>query len=184
MKQIKLKIKNRFTGAIIFEYSSADNTLYKTIMEAIKDGADLNDADLRGANLRDADLRDAGLRGADLSGADTMRTKGIYSACPTEGIFVGWKKASGYIVKLEILADSRRSSSGGNKCRCDKAKVLEIQFIDGSKADIDEVASSYNANFIYKIGVIATEPLFEENRFIECAPGIHFFVDRKAAVEY
>ena len=67
---IKIEIKNRWTGKILFEYSKEDNTMKDTVLEAIKSGADLRDADLRDADLRDADLRGADLRGADLHGAD------------------------------------------------------------------------------------------------------------------
>ena len=72
---IKLQIKNRFTGSLIFEYESESNTIKETLLHAIKAsadlrGANLRDADLRGANLRGADLYDADLRDADLRGAN------------------------------------------------------------------------------------------------------------------
>lgn len=168
-KEIKISIKNRWTGSILFEYSSVDNTLAKTVLEALKGGADL-----RGANLRGADLRGADLRGA----------KGTYMACPTDGSFIGWKKASGYIVKLQITEDARRSSAGGEKCRCDKAYVVEIQNIDGTKADIETVHSNHDANFVYTVGATVEVSDFDGDRWNECAPGIHFFIDRRAAVEY
>ena len=75
---------------IIFEYETENNTLLKTLNEALKIGADLRYADLRyanlsgadlsGADLRYANLRYANLSGADLSGANTTNTKlPIYS---------------------------------------------------------------------------------------------------------
>ena len=166
-KEIKISIKNRWTGSILFEYSSVDNTLAKTVTEALKGGADLCGADLRGANLCDANLCDADLRGANLCDANLRGAnlcganlrdaylsgaKGAYMACPTDGSFIGWKKASGYIVKLQIPEDARRSSAGGEKCRCDKAYVVELQNIDGTKADIETVHSSHDANFVYTVG--------------------------------
>lgn len=60
-KQIKIKIKNRWTGNILFEYLSENNTIKKTVAEAIK-----SEADLREANLREANLYEANLRGANL----------------------------------------------------------------------------------------------------------------------
>ena len=156
--------------------------------------ANLCDANLRGANLRDADLRDADLCGADLCGADLCGAtlcgadlrgaKGTYMACPTDGSFIGWKKASGYIVKLQITEDARRSSAGGEKCRCDKAYVVEIQNIDGTKAGIETVHSNHDANFVYTVGATVEVSDFDGDRWNECAPGIHFFIDRRAAVEY
>ena len=178
-KEIKISIKNRWTGSILFEYSSVDNTLAKTVTEALK-----GDANLRDANLRDADLRGAYLRGADPCGADLCGVRGAYIACPTDGSFIGWKKASGYIVKLQIPEDARRSSAGGEKCRCDKAYVVEIQNADGTKADIDTIHSNHDANFVYTVGATVAVSDFDGDRWNECAPGIHFFIDRRAAVEY
>lgn len=198
-KEIKISIKNRWTGSILFEYSSVDNTLAKTVTEALKGGANLRGADLRGAglcnadlygadlygaDLRGADLRGACLRGADLCGADLRGVRGAYIACPTDGSFIGWKKASGYIVKLQIPEDARRSSAGGEKCRCDKAYVVEIQNADGTKADIDTIHSNHDANFVYTVGATVEVSDFDDDRWSECAPGIHFFIDRRAAVEY
>ncbi len=248
-KQIKIEIKNRWTGNILFEYLSENNTIKKTVSEAIKSeanlrranlrganlrranlcganlcGADLCGADLYGADLRGADLRRADLCGADLYGADLRRAdlcgadlygadlrranlcganlcganlcgadlcganlcgaKGAYMACPTDGSFIGWKKASGYVVKLQIPEDARRSSAGGEKCRCDKAYVAEIQNADGTKADIEAIHSNHDNNFVYTVGATVEVPNFDDCRWNECAPGIHFFIDRRAAVEY
>ena len=248
-KQIKIEIKNRWTGSILFEYLSENNTIKKTVSEAIKSEANLRRANLRGANLRranlcgadlygadlrgadlcgadlcgadlcgadlcGADLRRANLRranlcGADLYGADLRRAnlcganlcganlcgadlcganlcgaKGAYMACPTDGSFIGWKKASGYVVKLQIPEDARRSSAGGEKCRCDKAYVAEIQNADGTKADIEAIHSNHDNNFVYTVGATVEVPNFDDCRWNECAPGIHFFIDRRAAVEY
>ena len=168
-KEIKISIKNCWTDSILFEYSSVNNTLAKTVTEALEGGANL-----RGADLCDADLCDADLRGA----------KGTYMACPTDGSFIGWKKASDYVVKLQIPEDARRSSAGGEKCRCDKAYVVEIQNADGTKADIETIHSDHDANFVYTVGATVAVSDFDGDRWNECAPGIHFFIDRRAAVEY
>ena len=53
-KEIKIEIKNRWTGNILFEYSKENNTVLETLLEAIKGDADLRGADLRGADLRGA----------------------------------------------------------------------------------------------------------------------------------
>ena len=278
-KQIKIEIRNRWTGSVVFEYTKEGNTITETVLEAIRRDADLCDADLcganlrganlcganlrganlrdadlrgadlrgadlrdanlrdadlrdanlrdaylcdanlcdaylcgadlrgadlrgadlrdadlrdanlrdaylRGANLRDADLRGADLRGANLRDANLRDAKGCYLSCPTEGSFIGWKKASGHIVKLRIPEDARRSSATGHKCRCDKAYVMEIQNMDGTKATEDTVRSDHDKNFVYTVGATVEVPDFDDNRWSECAPGIHFFIDRRAAVEY
>ena len=147
-------------------------------------GANLRNADLRGTDLRGANLYGADLRGTDLRGANLRDAKGCYLSCPTEGSFIGWKKASGHIVKLRIPEDARRSSATGHKCRCDKAYVMEIQNMDGTKATEDTVRSDHDKNFVYTVGATVEVPDFDDNRWSECAPGIHFFIDRRAAVEY
>ena len=149
---------------------------------AILQGADLRGANLYRANLQGANLRGANLREAELQGAYNIPF--VPMACPDTGTFVAWKKANGCIVKLEIPADARRSSATGRKCRCDKAKVIEIQELDGSSSELTEVASGYDRNFVYRVGEIAEEPKYDENRWKECAPGIHFFINRQEAVDY
>lgn len=145
-------------------------------------------ADLYGADLRGANLSGANLSGADLSGADAPY---IPMVCPEEGEFIGWKKCKahgndkrGLIVKLHIPEDAKRSSSTGRKCRCEKAVVLEIQEIDGTKADCCAY-STYDQSFEYKVGeTVSPKEAFNEDRWAECASGIHFFLNRREAVEY
>ena len=158
---------------------------------AVLRNANLSYANLSYANLCDANLSGADIRGANLSNANLLGTKNmmyIPMACPEEGSFIGFKKAvyadKDYIVKLEILADALRSSATSRKCRCNKAKVLEIQNINGSKANIDVVHSTYDPSFQYKAGQIVEEPNFDDNRFNKCSKGIHFFINRQEAVNY
>ena len=147
--------------------------------------ANLKNVDLKGADLRGADLKGADLRGADLRGAD-LREADLYNpiACPESGPFTAWKKAKNYIIKLEVLADAKRSSATSRKCRCDKARVVAIENIDGSESHITEVNSNYDKTFIYKIGEVVTVDDFDDDRWNECAPGIHFFITREEAVRY
>ena len=158
--------------------------------------ADLRSADLRSANLRYADLSSANLRYADLHYADLSSANLRYAenvpfvpyACPDFGMFIGFKKAyfcyEPYIVVLEIPEDAKRLSATGRKCRCDKAKVLEIQNLDGSKADVEFVCSNYDSSFQYKVGEIVSVDDFCEDRWNECSQGIHFFINRQEAVDY
>ena len=164
-------------------------------------GADLRDADLRGANLCDANLSGADLRNANLSNAN-LRNANLRNAkntdkigwnahtafyplqCPETGSFIGYKKAAGKIVMLEICADAKRSSATSRKCRCSKAKVLSITNLDGSESGLTEVRSDYSKEFVYCVGEIAEAPDFDENRWNECTAGIHFFITRGEAVKY
>ena len=145
-------------------------------------GANLSGANLSGANLSGANLSGAYLSGANLSGAKNIPF--IPYACPDFGAFIGYKKAQGMIVELEILSDAKRVSATGRKCRCDKAKVLSIQNIDGTPSISTSVASDRDSKFIYKVGEIVTVDDFDENRWNECSTGIHFFINRQEAVNY
>ena len=163
-------------------------------------GADLTSADLRwanleganpvyaklvGANLTNVDLKDANLKDANLTNANLTDAKNfpnIPMACPDSGSFIGWKHAGNYIIKLEIPEDAKRSSGTGEKCRCNKARILAIENDDGTPADVTEVCSDHDKNFIYKVGETVIVDDFDNNRFNECAPGIHFYMDRDSAV--
>ena len=106
-------------------------------------------------------------------------------ACPDTGSFIGWKRVHGnYIVKLLIPKDAKRSSATGRKCRCSKAKVVAIENIDGTPSDVNSICSAFNPYFIYEVGSEVEVENFDENRFNECAPGIHFFINRQEAVNY
>ena len=250
--KIKIDIKYWDSNDVIFSYTCEDNTVKKTVEEAVKQGinlayaelsrCDLSECNLTGANLfranlyssnlylanlAYANLDSANLANANLGFADLMRsilcyadlsnadlsnahlTKsdlnmafcnntnlnnavGLNDQCPKIGSFIGWKscillkdtETLIYIVKLEIPVDAKRSSSTGKKCRCSKAKVLEIQNLDGTKADIDEVQSWHDPSFKYKIGEIVEVPDFNENCWEECTSGIHFFINYRDAINY
>ncbi|MGE5622223.1 MAG: pentapeptide repeat-containing protein [Bacillota bacterium] len=67
---MKIEIKSRWNGSILFAHEAEENSLAITLAMALKAGANLRGADLRGADLGGADLYGANLRGADLRGAD------------------------------------------------------------------------------------------------------------------
>ena len=179
------------------------------LRDADLSGANLCDADLSGsnlcdANLCDADLRDADLRGANLCGADLCNANlsnanlscasmdqmiwDIHTAfyplqCPDSGSYIGYKKASGLVVELEIPADARRSSATSRKCRASKAKVLSITDINGNPGG-DQVRSNFDPNFVYAIGETVEVSDFDDDRWNECSTGIHHFITRAEAVIY
>ena len=146
--------------------------------------SDFSYSDFRGADFRGVDFRGVDFRYSDFRSSDFLNSSGVLMQCPEEGSFIGYKKCNNYIVKLLILEDARRSSGTTDKCRCDKAKVLEIQNLDGSISDITTVYSNFDCSFEYTVGKIVTEPNFCTDRWSECAEGIHFFINRKNAVNY
>ena len=156
--------------------------------------ADLSHADLRGAylwntNLSHANLKNTNLTGANLMGSNltnvktNMCTIGYNLACPEEGSFIGYKKVGKYLVKLLILEDATISNATTMKCRCNKAKVLDIEDIK-TGLKVMEVSSNYDSKFIYRVGEIIKVDNFDDNRWNECAPGIHFFMNKENALNY
>ena len=183
------------SGANLYRANLSGANLYRANLS----GANLSGANLSGAYLYRANLSGANLSGAYLYRANLNKAKNvpfIPFACPDTGAFIGFKKAKLYspeetetrdvIVELEILSDARRSSATGRKCRCDKAKVLSVTTLEGVEVDANAgtVRSNYNTRFEYRVGEIVTEPNFCEDRWEECASGIHFFINRQEAVKY
>lgn len=130
----------------------------------------------------------ANLYGANLCGANLRGAKNIPFipfTCPDKGEFTGWKKCKdNYIVELQIPSEAKRLSAAGRKCRCDKAIVVSIQNIDGSIADVKTICSQYDNKFFYTVGETVSVDNFCEDRWQECAAGIHFFINRQEAVNY
>lgn len=174
---------------------SCANLSGANLSEADLSEADLSGADLSGANLSCANLSGANLSWANLSGANLSEanlSEAIYNehtaffalCCPEEGSFVGYKKAGGKIVKLQIPKTAKRSSATSRKCRCSKAKVISITNTDGSESGLEKVDSDRDASFVYEVGKTVSVDNFDENRWNECSTGIHFFITRDEAVRY
>ena len=68
-KKTKIEIKSIF-GNVLFTHECEDNTIAKTVVEALLSSADLSYANLSSADLRYANLRYANLRSANLSSAN------------------------------------------------------------------------------------------------------------------
>jgi len=102
-----------------------------------------------------------------------------------EGEFIGWKKLEhGAIAKLKILEDSKRSRATDDKCRCDKALVLELQKLDGTKYPLNSLLNANYTPCTYTVGKIVYADLWDNNRWNTCSHGIHFFLDKQSAIDY
>ena len=185
------------SGANLRGANLRDADLYNVnLRDAYLHNANLSGANLRGANLHNADLSEADLCGANLCGANLNRANlsgaknvpYIPMVCPEEGDFTGWKKAEGnkntVIVKLHIPSDAKRSSATTRKCRCSKAEVIAIYNLDGTVAEETFCHSDYDHSFIYEVGKTVEVTDFNEDRWRECAAGIHFFINRQEAIDY
>ena len=148
-------------------------------------GSDLSGADLRGSDLSGANLSGANLSVANLSGADLSGAKGISdlakaqtSILPDEGDVIGWKKCrNGVIVKLSIPSTAKRSNATGRKCRAEYADVLEVI---GAEIGV----SSHDGTTEYRVGQRVTCDNWCDDRWQECAGGVHFFITRCEAENY
>lgn len=154
------------------------------------DGCSFYAADFAGSAISGASFPRANLCAADLSGAQISSfvadetTAFLELQCPETGSFIGYKSAEGYIVKLFIPASAQRSSATTRKCRCSKAKVLGIYFLDGTKSEEKTVHSDFNVNFTYTVGETVEVSNFDTNRWRECSTGIHFFLTFDEARRY
>ena len=175
--KIKLQIKSRWTGSVLFEYEKENNTIKDTLIAAVKSGAYLRGADLSGADLRGAYLSDA-----DLSGAKEIPYLSL--ACPSDGAFIGWKKVKGCLIQLFIPEDAKRCSATTQKCRCEFAKVLSIVRIENGEELQSIENTSHTPSIVYKVGEIVKPDSFDEDRWNECSHGIHFFINKQDALNY
>ena len=66
---MKITIKNIFEN-VLFEHTCENNTILKTLKEALKEDIDLKYVNLSGVKWSNTDLSGADLSGADLNGAD------------------------------------------------------------------------------------------------------------------
>jgi hypothetical protein len=150
--------------------------------------ANLSHADLRYADLSCADLSYANLRSADLSYANSLPY--IPMSCPDHGGFTAYKKVRAdrvYIIELYIPASAKRSSATGRKCRCEYAKVKNIEELNKGECvatDVTEVVNLQYCRTVYKKGEMVYPNGYDENRFNECSTGIHFFINKQEAIDW
>lgn len=110
---------------------------------------------------------------------------------PSDGAFIGWKYGEIFtdgvmepvecLIKLLIPEDAKRVGAA-TKCRASKVKVLEITNIKtGEKLD-HAFAPMYK--FRYDVDETYTCDDFDDYAWNICAPGFHFFLDKKDALTY
>ena len=150
-------------------------------------GADLSDAYLFGADLSSANLSGANLCGADLSGANLKDAKLPKFQIPQRKSLIVFKKLEDdRIAKLRIPCRAKRTASlVGNKCRAERAIVLEIYDAVDSNIKYQTGRSLHDSDFVYEVGkeVKPTEEYDDDIRD-ECLPGIHFFMTEQEAKNY
>lgn len=139
----------------------------------------LSYANLVYAILDNTDLSYANLEHAYLSNAILDEKEQIRKGMILKESMIGYKKCKlGTIVTLEIPKGASVFSINNDKCRTNKAKVIEIS--DGKKI----AYSNYDNFFIYKLGKEIEVKDFDLRYNVECSSGIHFFRTRKEAENY
>jgi hypothetical protein len=115
---------------------------------------------------------------------------GSAQICPEVGSFHAFKKVKDrndnrFVIELLVSKHSKRLNAyGSRKCRCERAKVLRVLPAKNRLKPVGtNLLSIHTHAFIYKVGEWV-EAKLDENRNVECAGGIHFFLTRQEAEEY
>ena len=118
----RLEIKNRFTGKIIFEFETENNTIKKTIDAYIKQELKTKfRADLTDANLTDADLTDANLTRANLTDADLL----MFKSDLWRVLLMYKTEVSG--LKNAIICGRINGSVYSGECACLKGTIANVK---------------------------------------------------------
>ena len=164
--------------------SEFDNTIFYNVMI---DKLKTNYTDFYSAEFIDSKIKHSHMINTMLENTvmKNLNNDAFPEICPPIGrSFIGYKKVKDKILTLEILKDSKRVSLIYDNCRCNKAKVIKIEEMDGSTSNITEIASDYNMHFIYKLNQVVQSPTFNENRFDEFTDGIHFYMSKNQAKNF
>ena len=144
---------------------------------------DMTDMDLRGANIYSSVLEDAVNQDKVIIDDDTKWYK---MRCPEEGeAFIAWKCCTDLrVVMMLVPRDAKRCMATMETGRVSKVKVLKITNIDETE-NYSWAQSTVDPDFYYEAGKWL-EPAngFQEDRWKDSSPGIHFFLDRQQCVDY
>jgi len=155
---MKIEIKNRWNGSIIFSHECADNTIKLTLLKAIEEGSnlsgsDLSDSNLRGSNLSGGNLRGSDLRGSNLRGSNLTPIRddiwSILSSAPKEvpglisAIKSGKIDGSTYVGSCACLVGTIANLRNVDKCAMDglspnASRPAERFFMGISEGDTPE----------------------------------------------
>jgi hypothetical protein len=144
---------------------------------------DMEGIDLRGANIYSSVLEDAVNQDKVIIDDDTKWYK---MRCPEEGeAFIAWKCCTDLrVVMMLVPRDAKRCMATMETGRVSRVKVLKITSIDETE-NYTWAQSTVDPDFYYEVGKWL-EPAngFQEDRWKDSSPGIHFFLDRQQCVDY
>ena len=120
-----------------------------------------------------------------------------YKHYPSDCDFIGWKvikdaqarregKSRLYLVKLLIPKEAKVSSWIGDKCRADRAYVLNIYDQEGKEVQEVIAKCAINDKILtdYTVGEYSYPDDFDDDFRNICSNGIHFFLDKQEAMDY
>lgn len=84
---------------------------------------------------------------------------------------------------LIVFPESRNVITSSHKMRTNKAYVKSITGLSGGDLSYYECSSAYDPNFIYRIGS-TVEADVNINYHSPCESGIHFYLDKKSAIQH
>lgn len=158
----------------------------------------LENCKLRGASFRGNDMEGINLEGANIYAAvledatnqdkviTDENTRWYEMLCPPEGeAFIAWKCCTDLrVVQMLVPRDAKRCMATMETGRVSKVKVLSIKSIDESES-FTWAQSTVDPDFYYEVGHWL-EPAngFQEDRWKDSSPGIHFFLERQQCVDY
>ena len=190
-KRTEIEIKSRF-GTVLFKHKTENNTIKKTIKEAVKNSADLHYADLsyadlsstnlRYANLSYADLISTNLRSANLSYADLRFANLSYTMLHSADLsYADLSSANLSYANLSYAnlryADLRYanlrsaknlhtlSQTNLNILKFQKGKIRAFKYLDGLK-------SPYQG-YEYKIGKTYKVSKYNSDETVLCGEGLN-----------
>ena len=212
LREVKFKNLNLagwdLSGLDLYKSTFENCNLNSAIMNNCKaDHMAFYDCDVRGLKLTNSKARAVSFRyhdmeGIDISGTDIYASvledahnqdKVIYNeetrwykmSCPEEGPFIAWKCCTDLrVVQMLVPADAKRCMATLETGRVSKVKVLSIKSIDETQS-YEWAQSTVDQDFYYEKGKWL-EPAngFQEDRWKDSSPGIHFFLDRQQCVDY
>jgi len=170
--------KTRYRKIVAFAIGD-DKAIYFDLSYSNLSYSNLSYSNLRGIDLRGSNLRGIDLRGSNLSGSKELPPiAAAQIAITPDGVLIGWKKCNcGVIVKVQIPAEAKRSNATGRKCRAEFVDVLEV-------INAEVGISQHDNKTKYIAGTRVTCDTWCEDRWQECAGGIHFFITREEAEVY
>ncbi len=170
-EELKRMLENRVPGEMLdLSRSSFENM-------------DLSGWNLQDINFDACDFRRINFDGTNLSGIRARNALFGEMILPDDSK----KKTSlsGANLQNAILesADFRGCDLHKADIRCEKAKVLTIDSIDG-KENYTEAHSYVDENFYYRVGQMVYARNFNPDRFVDSGGGIHVWLSREEAIAY